>query len=371
MTDVRFGIIGLGLMGREFASAAARWLHLQDPPARPVITAVCDPNPDARRWFEDHVPTVEFSTATYQELLNREDIDAVYVAVPHHLHAEIYVAVMRAGKHLMGEKPFGIDMEANQVIVDEAARHPDLTVRCSSEMPFFPGALAAFSAVANGEVGTILDAEASFLHSSDMNPKKAINWKRQQATNGAYGCMGDLGMHVLHLPLRLGWKPHQVHAVLSNVMPERPDGQGGMALCDTWDNATLLTRVRQDGRSFPLSLHTKRMSPGDMNTWSFKVHGTETSVAFSTKHPKTFWRLRYTPGNEQAWEAIDTGSQSAYPTLTGGIFEFGFSDAIQQMWAAYVNEVVTGETGPLGCVTPEETRMQHEIFTQALKDAEA
>ena len=55
MTEIRFGLIGLGLMGREFASAAARWLHLTDLEVRPVITAVCDTDPDAVRWFEDRV----------------------------------------------------------------------------------------------------------------------------------------------------------------------------------------------------------------------------------------------------------------------------------------------------------------------------
>ena len=43
-------------------------------------------------------------------------------------------------------------------------------------------------------------------YSSDIDPNKVINWKRMEAVNGAYGCMGDLGMHVLHVPLRLGWR---------------------------------------------------------------------------------------------------------------------------------------------------------------------
>ena len=52
--------------------------------------------------------------------------------------------------------------------------------------------------------------------------------------------MGDLGMHALHLPLRAGWHPRDVRAILSDVVRERPDGDGGTAACDTWDNALLL-----------------------------------------------------------------------------------------------------------------------------------
>ena len=277
MTDIRFGLIGLGLMGREFASAAARWLHLRDMDVRPVITAVCDTDPDAIRWFEDRVPTVAFSTGDYHELLARDDVDAVYCAVPHHLHERLYVDVIEAGKHLLGEKPFGINLEANARINEAIERHPDLLVRCSSEFPFFPGALRIAQAIHAEELGTILRVEAGFLHASDLNPDKPINWKRRAETNGAYGCMGDLGMHVLHIPLRSGWKPNRTHAVLTNVMRERPDGHGGTAASDTWDNATLLTEVATGDGTFPMVLRTERIAPGETNTWYLEVLGTKRS----------------------------------------------------------------------------------------------
>lgn len=369
MTDIRFGVIGLGLMGREFASAAARWLHLQDLDVRPVITAVADVDEGAIAWFRERVPSVAFATSDYRELLARDDVDAVYVAVPHNLHEQIYLDVLEAGKHLMGEKPFGIDRDANRTILEEIDRHPDLLVRCSSEMPFYPGALAIVDAIRDEAFGEILDVEAAFLHSSDLNPEKPINWKRRVATNGEYGCMGDLGMHVLHVPLRFGWMPTRLHAELSDVIRERPDGKGGMAACETWDNATLLARVAKEDATFPMLLHTKRIAPGEMNTWSLVIHGTERSLAYSTKHPKTLRRLRYQPGGEQAWEHLDLGYASAYPAITGGIFEFGFSDAILQMWAAFCDELAHGRDGmrqPFYCATPEEAAGTHEIFTQAL-----
>lgn len=370
MKEIRFGVIGLGLMGREFASAAARWLHLSDMDVRPVIIAVADINGSAVDWFRERVPSVAFATDNYRELLARDDVDAVYVAVPHDLHEEVYVEVLRAGKHLMGEKPFGIDQAANRRILEEIGRHPDLLVRCSSEMPFFPGALAIMDAIRGDAFGTILDVEASFLHASDLNPHKPINWKRRVATNGEYGCMGDLGMHVLHVPLRSGWRPSRIHAELSDIVRERPDGHGGRAACETWDNATLLTRVEQVASSFPMLLHMKRIAPGETNTWALTVHGTELSLSFSTKYPKTLRRLRYRPGGEQAWEHLDLGYASSYATLTGGIFEFGFTDAILQMWAAFCDELAHGSDGMRGrlrCVLPEETAESHRIFTVALE----
>ena len=110
-------------------------------------------------------------------------------------------------------------------------------------MPFFPGAQKLINFVRAGDLGDIIEVEAAFLHSSDLNPDKPINWKRIVDINGAYGCMGDLGMHVLHVPLRLGWKPSKVSATLVNRFATRPDGQGNTVPCETWDNATIFGHV--------------------------------------------------------------------------------------------------------------------------------
>ena len=373
MSDLRFGVIGLGLMGREFASAAARFFALEDIGVRPVITAVCDSNPEALSWFEKNVPSVTTATTDYHELLARDDVDAVYCAVPHHLHKQLYTDIIRAGKHLLGEKPFGIDLEANTRINETIAAHPDVLVRCSSEFPFYPGAFKIVQAIREGRFGRIIEVEAGFLHSSDLNQDKPINWKRMVAYNGAYGCMGDLGMHVLHVPLRFGWKPENVYAQLSNIVTERPDGKGGTASCETWDNATIAGNVSADGTTFPILLHTKRIAPGEANTWFLRVLGTETSLEYSTKYPKTLKTLEYR-GGAQAWQHQDLGYESAYPTITGGIFEFGFPDAILQMWAAFCDEVAHGRDGmkqPFTCVTPAEAAQSHEVFTAALESQRA
>jgi predicted dehydrogenase len=369
---IRFGIVGGGLMGREFASAAARWIHLADIGVRPEIAVVCDVNPDVLRWFERLEPVPRLIDDR-RELLADDSVDAVYCAVPHHLHAELYVEALRAGKHLLGEKPFGIDLAANEAISAEAAAHSDLLVRCSSEMPFFPGGQRVTRWIAERRFGRVLEARSLFLHSSDLDPHKPINWKRQARFNGAYGCMGDLGMHALHVPLRAGWTAANVRAILSDVFPERPDGDGHPAACDTWDNAVLLCEVEADGYAFPLRVETKRIAPGETNTWTIEIDGTEGSIAYTTKLPKTLRWMDYEPGSAQAWQVLDLGSESAYPTITGAIFEFGFSDAILQMWAAFVDELAHGREEmrqPFYCATPDEAAATHRIFTAAVESHE-
>ncbi|MDG3579081.1 Gfo/Idh/MocA family oxidoreductase [Rhizobium sp. YJ-22] len=367
MTKVfRFGVIGCGLMGREFASAAARWLHLSDTKARPEIVAVCDTNPALMDWFRTHVPSVAQATTDYRELLANPDVDAIYCAVPHVLHAEFYTAILKAGKHLFGEKPFGMDLVQNREISAVLADHPHLVVRCSSEIPYFPGAQKVFDLARSGEMGEIIEVEAGFLHSSDLDRNKPINWKRMEPVNGAYGCMGDLGMHVLHMPLRLGWRPSTLHAQLVKRVPERPDGKGGMAPCTTWDNATISSRVSAGGQDFPMVLKTWRIAPGESNTWYLRILGMKKSAFFTTKSPRQWQWMDYT-GGIQAWQTEDLGYGSLFPAITGKIFEFGFADAIQQMWAAYLDELAGGNANGFQCATPEEAAAHHAVLTAALQ----
>jgi predicted dehydrogenase len=370
MKTIRFGVIGCGLMGREFASAAARWCHLKDMPARPEIVSVSNRSEEPRKWFTENFPTVRQSTSDYRELLANPEVEAVYIAVPHHLHREIYCAAITAGKHVFGEKPFGIDLEANREILDCIGNHPGVLVRCCSQFPYFPAVQTIGRMIGRGAFGPILEVNAGFLHSSDINPDKPANWKRIVEFNGEYGVMGDLGMHVCHVPFRAGWVPRNVRAILSNVIAERPDGKGGRVACATWDNATLLCEAADaDGRVFPLSLRTQRIAPGESNTWYLEIKGLKACARFSTRNANILGFLEY-DGGAQDWREIAVGYNPVFPTITGGIFEFGFTDAILQMWAAFVTELVGADLPDAllaKAATPEEANLSHRLFTAALE----
>ena len=359
---VRVAVIGAGLMGREVASAFGRWFALVDCPVRPELTAVCDVNPAALDWFRQ-VPGVKHFDTDHHRLLARADVDVVYVAVPHHLHESIYLDVLRAGKDLFAEKPFGFDLGAARRIRDEAVRLGRF-VRVSSEFPFFPGAQRAFQIARSGQLGRLLEIRAAFLHSGDLDPLKPINWKRQNRTCGEAGVMNDLGLHVAHLPLRLGWKPVRLHAHLQKIYATRPDGHGGSAPCDTWDNATLHTTVESAGEPVPMTLEMKRLAPTETNTWIFEVLGTDRGVRFSTKEPKTLWIYRR--DREQWWEKTDLGFGMPFKAITGSIFEPGFPDVLMQMWAAFLTERAGLLGDRFGCATPDEAVAQHELWTAAL-----
>ncbi|MBK8092818.1 MAG: Gfo/Idh/MocA family oxidoreductase [Verrucomicrobiaceae bacterium] len=362
MKKIGIGIIGGGLMGREMASAFARWCALTDVEVTPELVAVADLVEDVRNWFR-RIPSCTQLTADYRELLANPAVEVVYVAVPHNLHEKIYLDVLAAGKDLFAEKPFGIDLASARRIA-EASQLSGQFVRCSSEFPFLPGAQRVISEVRSGRFGRILEIVSGFHHSSDLDATKPANWKRKSATCGEIGVLGDLGMHACHIPLRLGWRPTRLFAQLQKGYPQRPDGKGGMATCDTWDNALLHTWTHIGEHDVPLRLEMKRLAPGETNTWFIEVLGTQGGVRFSTAEPKTLWLFE--GGKEQFWKKTDLGFGMPFKTVTGGIFEPGFPDVIQQMWAAYLMER-EGLLGPrFGCATPEEAVGTQEIFAAAL-----
>ncbi len=367
--EIRIGIIGLGLMGREFASAVARWCHLLGEGPLPIITGICDTNEELWKWYTNNFPEIVMKTTDYKDLITSDEIDAIYCAVPHNLHEKIYCDIINSGKHLLGEKPFGIDKSANENILNTIRENPDVVVRCSSEFPYFPACQRLIRWIKEGHYGRLIEVRAGFNHSSDLDLNKPINWKRMVGINGEYGCMGDLGMHALHIPFRMGWKPSAVYADLQNIAETRPDGKGKTVACETWDNAVLTCRCTdpKTSKDFSMVIETKRMAPGATNNWFIEVYGTEGSAKFSTHDPKAFDYLT-SGGKEQGWTRLDIGSQSAIPSITGGIFEFGFSDALQQMIGAFMYALAEKEgQHPFGNVTPEETGWSHELFTAALE----
>ena len=243
----------------------------------------------------------------------------------------------------------------------------DAFVRVSSEFPFYPGAQRAWAYAASGALGDVLDVRSGFWHSSDINRTKPINWKRRTETCGELGVMGDLGLHVAHVPLRLGWVPRSVYARLDDVVTERPGPDGSPVVCDTWDNALLTCTAHPErGRDFTMLWETRRIAPGHANTWYFEAVGMDGGVRFSTREPATLRRFSVREG-EQVWEEVQPGNVSAWPVVSGAIFEFGFGDALLQMWAAYFAERAAALGERFGTATPHEALMAHRVFDAALR----
>ncbi len=93
-------------------------------------------------------------------------------------------------------------------------------------------------------------------------------------------------------------------------------------------------------------------------------------MKYSTKDLKTLWTYNWNEGNEQSWQRTDLGFQVPFATITGGIFEPGFTDCFMRMLAAYLAEREGKLESRLGCVTLSEVVDSHRLFEAAIKSHE-
>ena len=110
------------------------------------------------------------------------------------------------------------------------------------------------------------------------------------------------------------------------------------------------------------------MAPGCTNEVEYAIYGLNLSARFTTNDPNALYYTRNT-GREQAWSRVVVGQKTLFPVITGSIFEFGFSDAMLQMYAAYVSEL-KGLPCAFGCFRPDEAEKSHRLLTAALDSYE-
>ena len=256
------------------------------------------------RWYTEHFPSIQQATGDYAALLANPQVEAVYCAVPHHLHREVYCAAIAAGKHLMGEKPFGIDRPANDAILACAGRHPQ-AFWCAAPRSFrsFRPCSASAAMIEAGAVRADLEVNAGFLHSSDLDPQKPLNWKRKTSIQRPVRLPGRSGNARVPRAVSCGLDRRELFGPCCRRSSAGGRmARGSLAPCETWDNATLLcdAPTRPAATHFPMTLKTQRIAPGEKNTWYLEVLATQVSARFSTKNPKRLEVLEYS-GGEQVW----------------------------------------------------------------------
>jgi predicted dehydrogenase len=356
MTKINWGIVGLGLMGREFVQVLDRIKILREYSKhlpKVQLVHVCDISKEKQQWARNLDKNIIISDH-YDHVINSSNVDAVYCALPHNMHYPVYNFINANGKMLLGEKPFGISSGANRLV---AASCNDMVLsRCATQWLFYPGAYKIYQSLVKGEFGSIMDVRVGFHQDYFHSGIKAEHWKYFQEQCGPAGSLTEVGLHCLFLPIRMGWEFKDVRAILSKSYS-----------FDFYNNNTLMFRMAENGQEFPMLLETKASAPGETNSWFVEINGTEMSAKYNSRYPKTLKITQQINGRQQ-WCELDVGNESAYPSYSGRIFEFGFLDGLTQMAAAFCDEAANGRLGDaLYCMTPDETSLAHHIIDAALQ----
>src|SRR5262245_20818921 len=192
---IRVGIAGAGWPGAAHAKGYKQSGGFQ-------IVAVADLIPDRRnKLAAEHGPIKEYNDV--KELIGDKSIDAVSVCLPTYLHVPVVLAAMRAGKHVICEKPPALDGAEAKRIAKAAAKSGKVLLYAVQRR--FGGAeQAAKQAIAKGYAGEVFHARASALRTRGI--PIGTGWFPVKEKSGG-GAMIDLGAHMLDLAWHLLGQP--------------------------------------------------------------------------------------------------------------------------------------------------------------------
>ncbi|MEE1803179.1 MULTISPECIES: Gfo/Idh/MocA family oxidoreductase [unclassified Streptomyces] len=286
--------LGIGMIGYAFMGAAHSqgWRtagHVFDLPMRPVLAAICGRDRTAVRAAAQKHGWAAAETE-WRELIARDDVRVVDICTPGDSHAEIAIAALEAGKHVLCEKPLANSVAEAEAMVRaaRAARSRGQLAMVGFNYRRVPAVSYARKLIEEGRLGTLRHVRVTYLQDWLADPAAPLTWrlKREHAGSGA---LGDLGAHIVDLAQFLtGEALVGVSALTETFVKERPvlsgataglSGTGGTATgAVTVDDAVVFTGRLASGAL--ASFEATRMASGRKNALRLEINGERGSLAF-------------------------------------------------------------------------------------------
>jgi predicted dehydrogenase len=240
--ELGIGMVGYAFMGRAHSQAWRTVGRFFDLPFTPRMAAICGRDRSRVAAAADRLGWAATET-DWKRLVSRDDVDLVDVCTPGSSHAEISIAALEAGKHVLCEKPLANTVEEARAMAAAAERAAAGGVRAMVGFNFrrVPAVALARELVAAGRLGALRHVRAAYLGSHLLDPELPLVWRLQAAEAGS-GALGDLGAHAIDLAQYLaGDRIAGVSALTETFVRERPlaDGSGGQLGPVTVDDAAL------------------------------------------------------------------------------------------------------------------------------------
>lgn len=217
------GLIGYAFMGAAHSQAWRTAPHFFDLPLLPDLTVLA--GRDATRVADAADKLGWASTETdWRRVLERDDVDLVDVCTPGDTHAEIAIAALEAGKHVLCEKPLANTVAEAEAMADAAAKAAARGVRSMVGFTYrrVPAIGLARQLVADGRLGDIRHVRAQYLQDWIADPTAPMSWRLEKDKAGS-GALGDIGAHIVDLTQHItGQRLTGVSAQLETFVTERP-----------------------------------------------------------------------------------------------------------------------------------------------------
>ncbi|GLZ79485.1 oxidoreductase [Actinorhabdospora filicis] len=282
-STLRVGMIGYAFMGQAHSAA---WREVNpvyaDLPVTVEMTALCGRSRDKVEAAARQYGWSRYET-DWRAIVAADDIDIVDIGTPGHTHAEIAVAALRAGKHVLCEKPLANSVAEAEAMAKAAAEAPGLTAMCGFTYRRVPAVTFLRHLVQSGRFGRIRHVRAQYLQDWLVDPDAPWTWRLARAKAGS-GALGDIGSHIVDL-VNYVTEQHVTRVVgtTRTFVAERPladdDGTGEV---DVDDAVSFLADL--DGGAMA-TFEATRMATGRKNALRLEINGLKGSAVFDLERP--------------------------------------------------------------------------------------
>ena len=231
-TKVRWGILSTAKIGvQKVIPAMQKGRNV-------IVSAIASRNISKANSVADQL-NIEKRYGSYEDLLADPDIDAIYIPLPNHLHVSWTIKAMEAGKHVLCEKPIGMNAEEAKLLFDTAKSFPHLKVMEAFMYRFHPQWIKTRELVESGEIGEVKTVH-SFFSYHNIDPENI----RNQADIGG-GALMDIGCYCVSFPrFVFNEEPHRIASDidydpimktdrLTSAMLHFPGGKTSSFTCST------------------------------------------------------------------------------------------------------------------------------------------
>ncbi|HEX8346779.1 MAG TPA: Gfo/Idh/MocA family oxidoreductase [Actinoplanes sp.] len=288
--QLRVGMVGYAFMGAAHSQAWRTVNRVYDLPLSARMSVLCGRDTDRVAEAAGRLGWAEHTT-DWRTLIDRDDIDLVDICTPGDTHAEIALAALAAGKHVLCEKPLANTVAEARAMAAAAASAQSSGVRsmCGFNYRRVPAVTLMRDLVAAGRIGIVRHVRAVYLQDWIVDPEFPLVWRLRRESAGS-GALGDIGAHIVDLTQFVtGQAITGVSALTETFVRERPlpaqssglaasgNGHRGTGEVTVDDAALFLARL--DGGAVA-TYEATRFATGRKNGLRVELNGSTGSVVF-------------------------------------------------------------------------------------------
>ena len=311
MTNLRFGLIGTGFMGKAHAIALRSVGTVFPNIAAPILECLVDSDlakaaNDAEAWG------FQRSSDDWQAICQDPDIDVVDICTPNYLHREMALAAAAAGKHIYCEKPLGLTGAESQEIC-QAAETAGVRTAVGFNYICNPLLVVARRMIAAGEIGDAYNFRGCYQEDYLSDPNSPFSW-RCLRNQGGSGALADLGTHLINMAEFLLGPIDRLFGNLTTVYSQRPDPVTGV-LRDVENEDIAQVLMTFSGGSAG-TMEINRIATGRKCGLTFEIHGTKGSLIFDQERMNEL----------RVYQCDDPEGRRGYRTILGGPEHDGYAN---------------------------------------------